>query len=101
MISKNIMKDFLKQWFQYGLRGLHAFVALIVSGFVTQVAVIAVVGGLNLLLPGDDRIVLIWRAIIQFFAFIAIGLPMFGFLFSRSYSTSEPTFKTPGNPRDR
>lgn len=94
------MKDFLKQWFYCGLRGLHAFVALVVSGFVTQLAVIAVVGGLNLLLPGDDRIIQIWRGVIQFVAFIVIGLPIFGFLFSRSYSTNEPISETPENPRN-
>lgn len=68
---------------------------MMISGFVAQVAVWAVIGLISAILGGDDRFNgPIAEIIVPAACFGLVGLPLFGFLFSRAYSPTEPVTAT-------
>jgi hypothetical protein len=85
------IKRFCAAWLRYLGRGAHVLVALMISGFVVQVLSVAVfwlvqvVSGSESGSDGPMSGILIPAVF-----FILVGLPLFGFLFSRAYSPSEP-----------
>lgn len=65
---------------------------MMISGLVAQIAVVTIVGLISVLSGGDERFNgPIAEIIIPAACFGLVGLPLLGFLFSRSYSATEPT----------
>lgn len=82
---------FWTSWRRYFVRGLHVVVALMVSGFIAQVVVWAIVGSLSAISRGGEGLNgAIAEIIVPVACFVFVGLPLFGFLFSKAYSTTEP-----------
>ena len=85
------IKRFCAAWLRYLGRGAHVLVALVISGFVVQVLswvvfwLVQVVSGSESASSGPMT-----GIVIPAVFFILVGLPLFGFLFSRAYSPSEP-----------
>ena len=66
-----------------------------ISGFVAQVAVWALVGLISAVPGGDARFSgPIAEIVVPATCFGLVGLPLFGFLFSRAYSPAEPVEAT-------
>lgn len=68
---------------------------MMISGFVAQLAVWAVIGLISSILGGDDRFNgPMAKIVVPATCFGLVGLPLFGFLFSRAYSPTEPADAT-------
>ncbi len=68
---------------------------MMISGFVAQLAVWAVIGLISAILGGDDRFNgPMAEIVVPAACFGLVGLPLFGFLFSTAYSPSEPLAAT-------
>lgn len=65
---------------------------MMVSGFIAQVAVWAVIGLISIISGGDTTLNgPLAEFVVPIACFGFIGLPLFGFLFSRAYSPTEPS----------
>ena len=81
-------KSFWTSWLRCFVRGLHALVAMMISGFVAQVVVWAFIGFISAIFGGFDGPLA--EIVVPVVCFCFIGLPLFGFLFSGAYSPTEP-----------
>ena len=83
--------SFRTAWLRCFVLGLHAIVAMVASGFMTQVVVWVIVMSITTILGGDGKFNgPIAEFILPLACFALVGLPLFGFLFSKSYSPTEP-----------
>jgi hypothetical protein len=85
------LATFWTSWLRCFVRGLHALVAMMISSFIAQVAVWAVIGLISAILGGDEKFNgTIAEIVVPLACFGLVGLPLFGFLFSSAYSPAEP-----------
>lgn len=83
---------FGSSWLRYFLRGLHALVAIMISGFISQLATWAVISLISIIFGSDAMLhESFTKMVILYVCFGLVGLPLFGFLFSNAFSLTEPT----------
>ncbi len=96
-------KKFITVWKTHFREGLHAILALSVAGLTVQAMLFGLSQLLALIPMGDGGSTSSGAraAIVVVFA-ILVGLPLFGFLFVRAYSLTEPRSESdPVSPSER